>query len=374
MQVNELLKLSEWFKNYIVDAKIPQYYTNLHNKLNQNAKPAQNQARLPFESEKKNLFAAIEKINFEKLSQEQIKFLEHLKVADKFGKIGVKKIEAVLYENSLDIVTAAQEIGNFTGKINAAQSTLNQFSQTLGNHFKSDIDDEIPSDSVYMRIYFQQNSSINNLTDFKKMAANWHEIGRGIAMAQNKTPEDFNIIGAQKGSVVIDLVVCAAIASSVSTIILASLKVVEKVLSIWEQVEKIKNLGLNNEKIALELAKEAKREQEEGVASILDAAILQLGLDKEKDGDKIVALEKSIKKLVEFTEKGGYVDFIQPDDEEEEEEALEENEEGVDEEEETDETSNDREEINRLKGNIQEIRKLENALRLIEHSKGKEEN
>lgn len=355
MQITELLRLTKWFMQNVIEKKIPNFYQNLFNKMNQNAKANTNQPKQPFEDEKNKLFDSLRKINLNSLTLEQVGFLEKLEIVDLLGEEGVKIIEEVLYENNLDIATAAQKIGEFNNKIKNAVTTINEIDNILSKSFSIEDEEEFPEDSVMMRVYFQERVSINNIADFKKLGATWHEIGRGIAMAQNKTPQDFKIIGAQKGSLIIEMAVIAGIATSVSTILLKGLKVAERVIEILKKAEELKAMRLSNKKIEQDIKKEAETERENGIKTILDSSVEQLGLNPQKDGDKITALKKSITKLIEFTEKGGAVDFIEPDDDlEEESEENRDNDDDV------------RSELRKLKSNVQEIRELENKLKMLE--------
>lgn len=346
MQITELLKLTTWFKDFVVAEQIPTKYKQLFSVMNTNAQP--NQQKQTFETQRENLFTSLKTVNLNKLTLEQIKFLEQLEIVELLGSEGIRNIETVLYENNLDIATAAKKIGEFNTKIAKANQTIVEIESTLSKSFSIDAEDEIPDDSVMMRIYFQDDSAINNLTDFKKLAATWYDIGRGIAMAQNKSPEDLKVIGAQKGSVIVELAVIAGIATSISTILLAGLKVAERVIVILKKAEELKKLKLNNKKIEQEIIKEVDVEKKNGINTILETAITDLGLTKGQDGDKIASLEKAITKLIDFTQKGGAVDFVQPDGEEDEGE------------------NNVREEILQLKENVQDIRKLENKIKMLE--------
>lgn len=361
MQIQELLRLADWFKENVVDEKIPNFYKNLHNKMNQNANANNNQPKQPFEQDKENLLNALETVNLNLLTLEQIGFLEQLEIIELLGQDGISNIENVLYENNLDIATAAKKIGEFSNKIANAQTTLSEIEATLSKSFSIEDDEELPEDSVLMRVYFQEGAAMNNINDFKKLGAAWYDIGRGIAIAQNRSPEDFNIIGAQKGSVILEMAVYAGVATSVSTILLAGLKVADRVLDILKKAEELKALKLSNKKIEQEIKKEADKEKENGIQTILDTAIEKLELNPEQDGDKVNALKKSITKLIDFTQKGGAVDFVQPEDEEESEDG-ENGENGM------------REEMMKLKTDVQEIRKLENKIKLLESKVGKEKN
>ena len=109
MQIQELLRLTDWFQKNIVDEKIPSFYKNLHNKMNQNTRVNTNQPRQPFEEEKENLLNALETVNLNSLTLEQISFLEQLEIAELLGQEKISNIENVLYVNNLDLATATQK-------------------------------------------------------------------------------------------------------------------------------------------------------------------------------------------------------------------------------------------------------------------------
>jgi len=347
MQIEELLRLTNWFQENIVDEKIPSLYQSLYEKMNQNIRRNNNQAKQPFEVEKNNLLTALGQINTDSLTLEQISFLREIEVLKIFGKKGVEEIEGILLENSLDIATATNKVNEIKNKLNEGVSKLDDLNTTLGKSFSVDDSDYIPDNLVLMRVYFRHDVAIENIVDFKKLAATWHEIGRGIAIAQDKTPEDFKIIGAQNGSIIIEMAVITSLATSVSIILLRGLKVAERVIEILTKAEELKTLKLNNKIIELELKKEAESEKKNGIQSILDSIVEELGLSEKSQGDKVSALKKAITKLIDFIKNGGAVDFIEPEIDDDDDESL-------------------REEILELRENIEGIRELESRIKLLE--------
>jgi len=351
MQVQELLKLINWIEVNITENQIIQKYTALQNGMNQNVNARNNQPRQPFDVQKEALITVLPKINFDQLSFEQINLLEKLEIKESIGAKGVEIIEDILYKKSLDIAAAAQEITQITQKITAASTKFTAIKTSLDSVFDSFEDEEVPDGSVFMRVYFHGESAIKDVSKLKKLGGLWYEIGRGIAMANGKSPEDFKIVGAQKGSVVLELVVIAGIATSMSTILLAGLKVTEKVIDILKKVEELKKLKLGNKNIALELEKEAEKERTDGVKNITEEIVKKLKLKPKEEGDKVTALEKSIKNIIDFTENGGLIDFIQPND--------------VD-----DEGANG--ELKEFRENCVEIRELEDKIKLLEEGDSSE--
>lgn len=360
MQIKELLQLTKWFQETIIDSKISNMFSLLHNKMNQNLKKNNNQVAIPFETEKNKLLNALEKLHTDSLTLEQIAFLEKLEVLSLLGQKGAEQIKSIFTDHRLDIVSATTKVKECSQKMTTAVQTLTELNTVLIKSFPIDeIENEIPNGSTLMRIYFRQDVAINNIVDLKKLANIWHEIGRGVTMAQNKSPEDFKIIGAQKGSIIIEMAVLTSIAVSVSTILLSGLKVAEKVVGIMLKIQEIKNMKLNNKKIATELEKEAKEQKEKGIDNIVNELIIKLNLENNQEGDKITALKKSVQNLVNFSENGGIVDFVEP---------------LIDEENDEDEkTSIDRQEVLNLKNNIEKIRLIDSQVKLLEAKARKKE-
>lgn len=346
MQIDELLNLCIWFKNNIEKRKISQKYLNLYNKMDVNVRRMNGQRAQPFLDEKNILFESLSEINLEDLTIEQIKFLEQLEVDNLISKSTINLIDKDLIENNLDIATATNIIKDYSDKIANAQSILQTIYNTLNPYFEIQENKELEENEVLMRIYFQSGVSINNLIDLKKLSNNWFEISRGIAVALDEAPESFKVIGAKKGSIILDLAVIVGVATAVSKILLEALKVADRVLDIKKKAIEIKSLKLQNKKIEQELNSEAQSEKENGIKLIVKETIKQLGLNSQNEGDKITALEKSVKKLLEFTENGGQVDFVFNENISKNPELREEN--------------------KLLKENVEKIRELESKIKYLE--------
>lgn len=130
-------------------------------------------------------------------------------------------------------------------------------------------------------------------------------------------------------------------------LILAALKVAEKVLDIRKKAEELRGMKLKNDKLAKDLDKEAENEKKDGIEQITGDIAKKLKIKENGEGDKIKALDTAVKNLVNFIEKGGVVDFIVPEEDETEE----------------GEEDNNAE----LRVAFQEIRQLEKKIELLEH-------
>ncbi len=343
MNVSELFDLTVWIQNEIVEKAIPRKYQTLQQILQNQSN--RNQAKQPFEAEKIDLINTLEGVQLSQLSQDQMLFLEKLGLAENIGKLGIEALEDILYKNVIDVATSAQKLQEKHQKIVEGIQKSEQISTGLDNcvleeQYESD-------DEILMRVCFTGDALMKNIKDLKSWGNTWYDIGRGVAMAHNRSPEDIKVVGATKGSIILELAVIASIAGTVSGIILSTLKVAEKVLDIRNKAEGLKGLKLRNNQITADLLKEAEKEKDDGIKKITIQVVNELKIDIEQEGDKVKALNKSVKNLVEFIEKGGVVDFIAPEDSE-----IEDGEE---------------DKHAALKVAFKEIRKLEKKLELLEH-------
>lgn len=348
MNVSELYKLTYWIDEEITKKQIPQKYQALFRVLQKNAQP--NQQKQPFESQQNDLLETINQVPLSQLTKEQLLFLHGLGIAQSLGSDGAEFVEGVLYKNGLDIATAAQKIQEILNKLNQGIQKSNQIKTGLDSCVSMEEYEE--ADEVMIRVTFSGHASMRNVTDFKKWGNTWHEIGRGIAMAHNASPEDVKIVGATKGSVILELATNPAIATTASAIIFFALKLAEKVLDIKKKAEEIKNLKLKNKKLSTEIEKAAEEEKIAGIEKICDNLKNELKIGQDSDGDKVNALNKAVKDLIDFIEFGGEVDFVVPD--ESDEEGDDEGENAI------------KPEYKKLRTTIQNIRLLEAKLKLLE--------
>jgi hypothetical protein len=340
MNVSELFRLTVWITENVVKNSVVQKYQDLFTVIQINAQV--NQPKRPFEAQKNDLLTTLNAINKNELTQQQLEYLKQLKIYHYIGDEGVNLIENNLYKNSLDIVTCAANIQKAINDINAGLKISDILQKCLG---KLDLEEEYESDNeIMMRVAFKNQTYISNFTELKKWGGIWYEIVYGIAMANDTAPEEIKIVGATKGSVILELVAIAAIVKIISSILMEGLKVVDKVLEIRKKAEEIRALKIKNDKAAQELEQEAESEKQIGIDKIISVISDQLKIDKTKSGDKVAALSQSILKLLDFIEKGGEIDFVIPEKQE----------------------AGDDEEISTLKVAFSEIRRLENKILLLE--------
>ena len=310
MDISELIQLTRWIDREIKNEQIPQRYESLKQVLLANVRP--NQARQSFESQQEDLLTTIAKVPLESLTTQQLAYLQEIGIGLNVGADAVSRIEDVLFRNALDIANAGQRLSELTEEVKAGVAKSEEIQKAL------DVGDDFTewetglNGKIMVRVAFSHGASISNVVDLKTWSNIWHEIGRGIAMMHDSSPEEIEVIGAGRGSVVIELAVAYGIATTISKIILEALKVTEKVLDIRKKAEEIRGMKLGNDKIAKELDEEAEKEKAKGVRRISERVTKAKRKKDSNEGDKVAAFDKAVKNLVDFVDQGGEVDCVVP--------------------------------------------------------------
>ncbi len=309
MNVVELYNLAKWVEAEVEDANLLNQYSELYVLFKQNS----NRFRVLFEKEKNTLIETLKGINIKNLTKDQEAFLNELEISFAIGLQGVKPIEDILFLNQVNIETADQEFKRIINPLTAGISRMTDISNGLRGRVQDEIGEY--QDEVLIRVGFLDNASMSNIEDFKKWGEEWYKIGYGIAMAHGVKPQDIKIVGATRGSVILDIIASHPITITMGSIVFLSLTVTNKILNITKAIQQIKKIGLEAELLKRnisDLEDTAKKEKEDGINNIAALQIKKLGLKKNIDGDKIAALVWSITALFDFNEQGGEVNFIPP--------------------------------------------------------------
>lgn len=205
MNVSELFELTQWITREIEGTQIPQKYQTLQQILQQHSQP--NQQKPPFEAQKDDLIKTLKSVPLDQLTRDQIAFLDNLGIANAVGEEGSGQIEDILYKNVIDVATSAQKLLQIHQKISEGISKSDQIKAGLSGCV---LEEEYEAENeILMRVSFTGHALMENIKDFKSWGNIWFDIGRGIAMAHDLTPEDIKIVGATKGSIIIRACCCS---------------------------------------------------------------------------------------------------------------------------------------------------------------------
>lgn len=309
MNVDELYRLGTWYSAQFKD--LSRRYQAVLDPLNHNASQPD---KRPVEEHLNSLIEFLNGIHFDELSIEQLKMLNVLGVDAYIGYAGAAYVESAVRTSNYDPATAVQRLNEAIQSINNTRGKLAAYVEAV-NGLEFGPDDVLAEDGyITIRVGFQNDVAINNVTDWKDTAKEWYDIIRGLSMACDEKPEDVKVIGAATGSVILILAgtaVFTALLARISKHITTSAK---DIIGVGIAMEDLRQKKILTRTMESEF-KKLEKEKTEGAVTEIEK--LLEGRIKIKDGDVGVALTASIKKLLTFSEKGGTVDFVAPEGEEE---------------------------------------------------------
>ena len=306
MYVRELLDVAAWVDRNVQGKRIPQLYSALVSVLQANTQP---QIKQPFAEKKDQLIVALTSVDMNSLTDEQIGFLWDIDIAGSVGPEAAEKLEDLLVRNALDIATAATQVSRMASAMQQGMKRVEAIKTALKDLPVAAHRLPIGQGDVLVRVRFEGAAAISDVAALKKWSNTWFDIGRGIAMAHDQSPQSIRVVGAATGSIILELLAAYAIAKTISAILLESLKVADRVMDIRRKAQEVRALELGNDKLAHDMELIADAEREKRTAAIVETVLTTV---PNHDGEKANALNKSVKSLVGFIEKGGQVDFLLP--------------------------------------------------------------
>jgi hypothetical protein len=213
MDVNELVGLANWMKEH-VNASMS-VYEQLTSSLEQNAN---NGSKLPLREHLDAVQDALLNMPVSQLSYQQTDLLDEMEVGDLLGVKGWRFVERTVKEGNFDPATAATDVRKAKQRLDSALKKFEQTRQSLSEVGISGEPDYEASDKVTVRVRFKDAVEIENISQLKKLSAEWYDISRGLAMAAGERPEDVEVKGATTGSLILILGTSLTVATIVALI------------------------------------------------------------------------------------------------------------------------------------------------------------
>ena len=312
MQISETYQLTMWIKKEIQDAQIVEKYNALFKVLNENANRPPNQPAQPFEEQKNTLFEAITSINVNILTLSQLKVLEMLNINQNIGNKGLNKLHDIL-ANTLDIAHVSEQINKMKSEIQQGIKKSNQL-QTALTPIIQEEEPEISSDRVLTRVIFEHEATVKDIKELREWSSKWFDIGRGFAMANGQTPEDVQVIGGARGSLIIELALLATTALPIAKAINLTLDSMVKYKDYQLRAAEVRRLKEDTPNLADDFEEDAKRWEsraqklKQEVADDITIEIKQHFSDYREENQS--ELRKAVQTLVDFISKGGDIDCV----------------------------------------------------------------
>lgn len=313
MQVSELFYLVDWVQTHVAKAGILKRYNALIAPLQSNLQA--NQQAQPFAEQKEELLRVLRLVPLDSLSSQQKDVLRQIGILQNIGEEGAALIEDVLFRNALDVANAHKQISHAQSELNRGIKWSQEAEVLLKSITPHSVDKEIEDDEVIIRARFADKAAISSVVDLKKWSNTWWEIARGVAMLSKLPPESVRVVGASNGSIILSLATVFGVAKIIALVEREILTFIERVIGIQIKIEELKALKLSNESIIVGLKEEIETSREEKVKQITTLVVKELHIHETADGELLTNFSKAVKGLLEFQEKGGQLDFVVPENE-----------------------------------------------------------
>lgn len=313
MNIDEMYRLGTWYVDQF--SEVDKLYRTLLNPVNHNANQPD---KRPIETELNAITEFLSKQHFDELSLEQLKVLSALGVDAFIGPEGAAYVEAAVRTSNYDPATAVQRLNAAIQSIKNARGLLAAYVDAVNNLGFGPSNVLADDGMITIRVGFQNDVAINNVTEWKDTAREWYDIVRGLSMACDESPEDVKVIGAATGSVILILAGTAVFATLLANISKNITTSAKDIIGVRIEVENLRQKKLMTKAMEVEFKRIEKEKTDSAISTI--EKLLE-GKVKAGDGDISVALTSSIRKLLTFSEKGGTVDFVAPETEEEPDDA-----------------------------------------------------
>lgn len=304
VDVYEVYNAMSHVRSRVQDVGLIAKYDALLGPLHVHAQP--NQQKPAFEAQRDALFEAVRTVVVDALSVRQQNLLKSLGMAEIFGTSGVAAIEEILYRNQLDPATAHKRLTALRTKTVQAFDSARQFEDVLRPIVPEQ--EQYSSDEVVVRLVFDHESGITNMSQLRAQAEAWFHISRGFTLAAGGSPEDIRIVAAHQGSLLLDILGVPAVVLAMVKAVDLSLSCIQRYLDIVKVARELRDSGEDDiadmtEQRAEERLQAASEEISKEIGEMLTSG-------DTLDGEQEQALHKAVKHLVRFVRNGGGVDYV----------------------------------------------------------------
>lgn len=310
MQSSEIYTFARWYQTNVINSKLTSVLANSANTIKANLR---NSIEVVKKQQLESIISTISQFNLNELNDSHRKIIKNIGLESAILE-GAKSNFSTLLSPSMDNNHIINELTLYSNELNAAHSKIAPLITSLPYILSDDylLPSAIPEGKYLMRLTFQEQASIDNLVNLKEWSKAWHTIARGFSMANDQSPEDFEIISVDKGSVIIDL----ALTLETITLINDTLSsFAELAINLTELYIALKSAKLLKDVITVELyekvVKEAELNLTEKEINIVEKVVDNLeqnGRIKNKQSKN--ELTSAIREIVKFNDKGGDIKCI----------------------------------------------------------------
>lgn len=314
MQIHELNELSIWYAENVTKSKIENFINTIINRIKNRVSLTDS----AFINDKASLLSAVERIDSSSLTTNQRKCLVKMNISSILLEGAIEELKMLFDMSGNDTNYVLTTLERYSKSLKAASQAMTQLRASASVIVPDEylFSKPVPEGKVLTRLTFQNDASINNFVEFSDWGKRWNLIARGFSMAVNEPIEDFEIVNADRGSLIVDILVGA----KAMQILFESLKsLTELAISVTELRIKHKELNGLKETVSKELFDQfveqsnasIEKKEDELVEKVI-AKLNKEGLIKNDTAHNDIS--RAIKEIHRFNAHGGSLESVASND------------------------------------------------------------
>lgn len=329
MLLDEMTNLNKWFtekeSHYEPIAKLAklqsilQANVQVRNPNNRQPQPVQS-----FSNEKNDAIESLRNYKLSELSGDQITCLAVHNSDQYMGDIAADKLLNIFRDETHDLAFLAQEVAKIHEALNTAKTKISEASKFITPYSNALSEATYLQEKARLSIIFKDGVKVVSLDDLEARSKEWSKIMHGIGVALDIAPNQFEVLGARNGSLVIDLFMYAPAIVPIGFILNRSFAIIERFAISMKRIKGIYDLDMTDP-LFQEIDEEIKTINEKyfshkkmvSAKKIADDILDKAECPEEKRPEAQTFLESSIKKILNHLRKGGDLDAFIPHSDEE---------------------------------------------------------
>lgn len=322
MQVRETYELSKWYLTQVQPKKLDQQIADCINgikNLGQTATNVKGSINPNLSNLRSNLYKALQAIDSSTLTSNQRKCLTQLGISFIASEDVMENFDRLFDLLAYDVTHTLSTFELYNQQLKVANQSFTQISSHIPKIIPAEDLDPIAvtEGKVLTRITFQNQASIGNLVEFNSWAKSWNYIARGISIAIDESPEDFEVVNADKGSLIVDILASAGAITVIATALKSLVDLASSVIDCrikLKELDSFKNVVSDEtyQKFESEALEKLELEENSLVAKVVQK-LKDDGLVKAEHADN--ELSKAIREIYKFNSSGGGIFCLASNDE-----------------------------------------------------------
>lgn len=316
MRVNQLLEILHYIISIGEETDLLEELQVLTNYLNQARQSPSPDISNKLSSQRQEILQILEGSEPKDWPYTKRKLFNLINSKGLIGYQAIKRINDSFNKYQGDPFGVVQEISVMIQELTQMESKYNSVVDLFKPFLDQYTEEEITPGHTVLYLFFENNAILNTFKDLQNASKDWNINIRSFSRLASEPVQDVEIYSIEQGSIIFGLIAGIGTATALA-------KGINEILKVYERVLNIRKIQLETKKLKLDLS--IQKIYEDEINKIIETASEKAAekLIKEYLGDQLGGkgdigngISIALKKMFEFIEKGGKIDYQEVADEE----------------------------------------------------------